>query len=201
MRPSPEQLARLRAAIDPWCPLPDASWERGATLFSLHRFERDDWLLHAGDVGRRFGHILTGVVRLVYTTEEGKQFNKSFSVEGEWYGSFRSSLLHEPSRFGIQALEAGQSLEVAFDDLARLFDDDPHWERLGRRAAEYQTLINEEREAEFLLDSATVRYERFRRQHAGLEERVAQYHIASYLGITDVALSRIRRRLQESESR
>ena len=75
-----------------------------------------------------------------------------------------------------------------------LFERDRHCERLGRKAAEYQTLLNEEREAEFLL-AAAVRYLRFRAQYPGLGKRVAQYHIASYLGIIHVALSRIRKKV------
>lgn len=52
----------------------------------------------------------------------------------------------------------------------------------------------ETREAEFLLDDAETRYQRFQSSYPGLEERLTQYHVASYLGITPVALSRIRNR-------
>ena len=86
-------------------------------------------------------------------------------------------------------------LQIRFERMFELFERDRHWERFGRKAAEYQTLLNEEREAEFLLDDATVRYVRFGEQYPDLEKRITQYHVASYLGITNVALSRIRKKL------
>ena len=198
MAPTSEQLAFLRASFDAVLgPMPDASWELGARLFSYRPMARDEYLLHAGDVSDWLYFALKGVLRQFYTTEDGKEFNKSFSVEGEPCGSFRSALAREPSRFGIQALESGELLRVRFAELMALFDRDVHWERVGRRGAEYQTLLNEEREAEFLLDTAAVRYRRFRERHPGLGSRIAQYHIASYLGITPVALSRIRGKLRD----
>jgi CRP-like cAMP-binding protein len=56
----------------------------------------------------------------------------------------------------------------------------------------------ERREGEFLLDSAEQRYQRLLTEQPELAERLPLYHLASYLGVTDVALSRIRRRLKQS---
>ena len=66
------------------------------------------------------------------------------------------------------------------------------WERLGRLLTEQLYIKKEQREAEFLLDDAPTRYRNFQKQYPGLEDRLPQYHVASYLGITPVALSRIR---------
>ena len=179
--------------------MPDSVWAKGAPLFRCRQFEADEFLLHAGEVSVYIYFLLSGVVRQFYLTPDGKQFNKSFSVEHEPCGAFHSSLTQTPSRFSIQALEATQLLQVRFEDLTTLFEQDSHWNQLGRKSAEQQALWNEEREAQFLLDSATDRYLRFRQQFPGLEEHIAQYHVASYLGITNVALSRIRRKLRDEK--
>ena len=63
-----------------------------------------------------------------------------------------------------------------------------------RSAASPVSMCKEQREAEFLLGDALTRYRNFRRRYPGLEARLAQYHVASYLGITPVALSRIRKK-------
>jgi CRP-like cAMP-binding protein len=55
----------------------------------------------------------------------------------------------------------------------------------------------EKREREFLSEDATARYLSFKQNNPGLEEKVSQYHVASYLGITPVALSRIRKNLKK----
>lgn len=194
MRPTSQQMARLRSMVSAMAEMPDRAWALGAEHFYYRQYGKDEYLLHAGQVADWVYFVHKGVLRQFYTTEAGKEFNKSFSVEDEPCGSFRSSLTRTPSRFSIQALEPTEVLRIRFEQMFALVEDDRHWERLGRKAAEYQTLINEQREAEFLLDTAAVRYQRFRQQHPGLEKRIAQYHIASYLGITDVALSRIRKK-------
>jgi CRP-like cAMP-binding protein len=152
VKPTPQQLAHLREASEPQLAVSDAAWAKAVPIFSYRECAKEEYLLRAGAVGEHFYFVLQGVLRQFYTKEDGKEFNKSFSVE-------------------------------------------PEWAHFARKAAEYQTLINEEREAEFLIDSAPTRYQHFRQQHPGLEDRIPQYQIASYLGITNVALSRIRKKL------
>ncbi|MCP4271690.1 MAG: Crp/Fnr family transcriptional regulator, partial [Gammaproteobacteria bacterium] len=78
--------------------------------------------------------------------------------------------------------------------VVNLFDQHRCWEKLGRLLAEQLYIKKETREAEFLLDDAETRYLNFQTNYPGLEDRLTQYHVASYLGITPVMLSRIRRR-------
>lgn len=195
MQPTAAHLTRLRAVVAAFVEMPDEAWALGAQHFTYREYRKDEYLLRAGDISEWVYFVAKGILRQFYTTIDGKEFNKSFSLEDEPCGSFRSSLTQTPSRFSIQALEPSAVLQIRFDQLFALFDQDRHWERLGRKAAEYQTLINEAREAEFLLDDATVRYVNFRQQYPNLEKRITQYHIASYLGITNVALSRIRKKI------
>ena len=193
-KPTLEHLARLREQFA--APkIPDAAWAKGAQLFNYQTCAKGAYLLHAGEVCENFYVVIQGVLRQFYTTEDGREFNKSFSIEDEPCGSFHSARNKEPSRFSIQALEPCQLLSFSFDKINTLFDQDPHWSRLGRQFAEGQTLANEAREASFLLDSAPTRYQNFLEQYPGLEDSIPHYHIDSYLGITNVALSRIRKKL------
>jgi hypothetical protein len=77
------------------------------------------------------------------------------------------------------------------------YERHPCWERLGRKNAEYMFLFKEAREKELLLDSLEVRYQRFVKNFPGLAQKIPQYHIASYLGVTDVALSRVRKKISQ----
>ena len=58
-------------------------------------------------------------------------------------------------------------------------------------------VLKEKREAELLLDNAQERYQQFLEDYPDLEGRIAQYHIASYLGVTPESLSRIRAGLKD----
>lgn len=138
--------------------------------------------------------ILKGLVRFVYATPDGKEYNKSFAAENEFVGCLLSMLSAQACRFSIQALEDCQCLLLSNEKRKQLYQTHTQWERVGRVLAEQLALKKEAREAEFLLDSAEIRYQRFISEHPDWAQRLPQYHIASYLGITDVALSRIRHR-------
>ena len=66
------------------------------------------------------------------------------------------------------------------------------WQIVARKLAEMVFILKEKREAELLLSDAQERYQQFLADYPNLEKHIAQYHIASYLGITPESLSRIR---------
>jgi CRP-like cAMP-binding protein len=133
-------------------------------------------------------------LRFFYQTTDGKEFNKSFVAENQFTAAYSAFLTDMPTRFSIQALEECHLLICDLHMVVNMFDRHDCWERLGRILAEQLFIKKEAREAEFLLDDAETRYRNFQKQYPGLEGRVAQYHVASYLGITPVALSRIRKK-------
>lgn len=148
--------------------------------------------------------IIDGLVRFYYLTADGKFHNKSFSHENQFAGSIQSSLHDKyqepaPIRYFIQALEPTTALAFSNDRLAQLYRESLFWANVGRIHGESLALRKQRREEQFLLDSAETRYRTFLKDYPELAGRLPLYHIASYLGITDVALSRIRRHLESVE--
>jgi CRP-like cAMP-binding protein len=182
-------------AVEAAVSIPEAEWEYLVPHLLERTFEKGDYLVRAGDVANNFYYIVQGLVRFFYSTEDGKEFNKHFAMENGFAGSFQSLVLHEPCGFFIQALERTDTIVLPNKLLCELYERHSCWERLGRRNAENLALVKEAREKELLLDSLEIRYRRFLKEFPGLADRVPQYHIASYLGVTDVALSRIRRKI------
>ena len=125
-----------------------------------------------------------------------ENFNKAFAKESDFAGSISGIVSGAPSRFYIQALEDTDVLVLPTALIKEGYDRHPSWERLGRRLAERIALQKELREAAFLLDSAETRYHQFLQEFPDISNRIPQYHIASYLGITEVSLSRIRKKNQ-----
>ncbi len=175
--------------------IPDAEWAY-AERFIVHRtFERHEHLLRVGEVAEHSFLILEGIVRIYYLTEAGKEFNKGFAAEDQVTGSVSSIIGGLPSRFSIQALEPTSAALLPRRAIEELYDRHRCWDRLGRVIAE-ATLVTIERLHGERLDPLEVQYRRLLETFPTLPKRVAQYHIASYLGITDVALSRLRGRLR-----
>lgn len=196
MQPNEEERERLYRSISDIVDIPRTLWDASLSHLSVCCYEKDAHLLHAGEVGKCTYFILQGVIRLFYTCEKGREYVRSFGVEDDMCGSFYSSLTHTPCRFGIQALESTRVIRAQFDDFTRLFETDIRWERLGRLLAEQHFILKEQREAAFLLDDAETRYKQFLKDYPDLDKRIAQYHIASYLGVTPVTLSRIRKKMR-----
>lgn len=121
-------------------------------------------------------------------------------MEDGFAGSFHSLILGVPCNFFIQALERTETIVLPNRILNEFYSRHACWERLGRINAEQLVLVKEAREKELLLDSLEVRYRRFLKEFPGLAGRVPQYHIASFLGVTDVALSRLRKKINNPKN-
>jgi CRP-like cAMP-binding protein len=162
-------------------------------LFRKKRVAKRALWLAAGERAEDLGFVVKGLFRLYYTRSDGKEFNKSFVAEDDFLASVHSLLDRVPSRLSIQALADSEILVAPYAAVASFYERDMFFQRLGRLVAERLVVKKLEREASLLMDGANVRYEAFRREYAKLEPRLADHHVARYLGITPEALSRLKR--------
>lgn len=95
------------------------------------------------------------------------------------------------SPFTIEAMEDSIVIEISHDLLKQLMKQYHSWERFIRISVERLYSRKEERERELLYLSARERYNACLRKYPGLDLRVPQYHIASYIGVSPVSLSRL----------
>lgn len=158
------------------------------------RFEPGDALLRQGETAAAVWMVQRGLVRCYYLGEDGTERNRSFQAEGAWVGC-GAPPRPSTSPFTIEALEATDVVEMSYAELATCLADVP-----GARAVlddGIGSLLSRQatREAELLLLDATQRYQAFLQEYDDLAPRIPLHHVASYLGITNVALSRIRARL------
>lgn len=189
-------LAALRERMEALVQLPAPEWEHARGLYRLRCYAAGELLARADEVMTHSFQVARGLVRLFYTDPDGREHNKGFAAEGRLIGSAASKVLGQPAGFDIQALEDTAVLALSFEDADRLLRRHPAWERLRRLALERLFLEKEQREREFLLCDARTRYQLFLAREGALAARLPLYHVASYLGITPVALSRIRRGLR-----
>ena len=189
-------FAPLHSVVTGLAAPPVGEWTRFQDLFRVQALEKNACFVRAGEPSTAMCFVNSGLLRFYYQTADGKEFNKAFSRENEFAAAYSAYLTDAPARFSIQALEPCQLLVAELREVVALFEAHRCWERFGRLVAEQLYIKKERREAEFLLDDASTRYRAFQAQHPGLESRLTQYHVASYLGITPVALSRLRKKPQ-----
>jgi CRP-like cAMP-binding protein len=172
--------------------VPPEQWSRLERELRPLRLRRGEFFLRPGDDPDRVAVVRSGLVRFYYVDRAGRESTKAFRKEGELVAAFAELLTGRPSRTHVQAVEDTELLALSHARLRALYGEHPCWQELGRRIAEEHYVNKEQREYEFLQLSALERYRLFERRYPGLAARLPQYHIASYLGITPVALSRLK---------
>lgn len=160
----------------------------------VRNYDAKSYFLRAGQVPHEFGFVLNGLFRYTYISADGKEYTKAFVPERNFISSYSSMVGQRESHFFIEAVEYSQVVVIDYAQWKRLRQEDPKWNLVLISLLEKGYAIKEKRERELLLLDAESRYRIFLSEHPNLEGRVKQYMIASYLGITPIALSRIRKK-------
>lgn len=184
---------QLRATLIDWVALSDSEFETLARLFHHRSVERNTQVVLPGTAAHELLFVCRGLLRFYYVGSDGIESNKAFVAENEFAAPLAAFHLDLPVTYGVQALEPTTFLAADYAEFVALFDAAPAFDRLGRKLAEYLLVRKEQRTRSFLQQDAGERYRDFLRQHPALAARVPQYHIASYLGISEVSLSRLKR--------
>lgn len=171
--------------------LSDADWNLFVERSRTRRIFKGVTLIQVGQLAKHAYFCTVGLFRLYYTLQDGREYNVAFTVENDFATSYGAMVMGTPSFFTIEAMEDSVVIEIPYDMLKELMDNSHAWERFVRNSVERLFIRKEERERELLYLSAKERYKAFLIKYPGLEHRIPQYHIASYLGISPVSLSRI----------
>lgn len=153
-----------------------------------------EFLLRAGEPATHSGIVLEGLLREYFPLPDGGERTKAFVCAGGPTGSLADLLSQQPSRAFIVAEEATRLLQFDFRVLRERSGHSLSWLTWYAHQLEAMFIAKAEREYELLALDAEARYTAFRARFPGLEARVAARHVASYLGVTPVHLSRLRRR-------
>ncbi|GAE85783.1 Crp/Fnr family transcriptional regulator [Bacteroides reticulotermitis] len=171
--------------------LPSESGRRLEEFITEATFPKGHILLRENKIERDIYFIKQGIVR-AYTCKDGDEVTFWFGKEGEVILSMRSYIQNQKSYETIELLEDCLLYKLPTDQLQQLFREDIHIANWGRKLAEQELIQTEKRLISRQFSTAAERYEELIQHDPQLLQRVQLGHIASYLGITQVSLSRIR---------
>ena len=132
-----------------------------------------------------------GVLRSFYYVD-GKYVTAHFALENGVVGAADSIIREKKSRYNIEVLEYSQVFLLDYQELELFLDQNPHLERLARRFTQFIYMDLVERVEGMTFLSAKDRYEHLITRYPDITQRVSLGHIASFLGITQETLSRVR---------
>jgi CRP/FNR family transcriptional regulator, anaerobic regulatory protein len=164
--------------------------------FSFRQVPKKFKLAEEGKIAKELYYVVKGLVRLYYT-RDGEEITGYIFKEGLFASSYDSFLRQVPGLQTLETLEDCDLLVINHQRLQKLYDDLPKMHIVARKVAEQRFINAQMILSSFILDSPEERYRKFEKQHGDLLLRVPHHIIASYLGITPVSLSRIRKRLMQ----
>lgn len=172
----------------------EEAWNDVISKSKYLEINKNDFFIQTGMIPDKIAFILSGLFRVFYITEDGNEKTLVFREEGKILSAFSAYVENQFSWYSIQALENSILSYISFNDYKEIIENYQCWQIIKSKYLETLFIEKEKRESELLSDDAYTRYKKFKLKYPNLENRVKQYHIASYLGITPVALSRIKNR-------
>jgi CRP-like cAMP-binding protein len=162
-----------------------------ASALRFHEAGKGDLLVKPNTVCHRIYFVEKGVTRTFYY-KEGKDVTDWLSPENSFAVSLVSFINRLPDRRGIEALEDSVLWSLEYTALEQLYQSFHEIERMGRLIVSYGLTLMQKRFDDLHFATARERYNGFEEAYPDLLQRVPLAHIASYLGMTQETLSRIR---------
>lgn len=182
---------KIDQILDKIYPLPQTSKQTLKQSLTEVKFSKGHILLQADKIETSIYFIKRGIAR-VYANALENEITFLFCKEGDTIVSMKSYVLKQKSYEKVELLEDSHLYELKAKKLQKLLNEDIHIANWGRKFAELELIKTEERFISRQFRNAKERYIEILKNNPDLIQRVQLRYIASYLGITQVSLSRIR---------
>lgn len=163
--------------------------------FRYKKVKRNQYLVQPPDIAWYEHFVISGCLFEYYVDDDGIQHTLVFAPEGWWMTDLQSFLTKQESKYYIQALEDSELLIIQKEALDKLLNEVPALNTYFRKLYANAIIGNKERLLNVLSTKVEERYLRFVKKYPQLENRVPQFLIASYLGVTPEFFSRVKSKL------
>lgn len=187
-------MNEIRQFIETITPMNDADWNLFSSKLTEVTLSKRTPLLNVGEVENYLSFIARGIVRL-YIPGEERDVTFGFVFENEFVTAYDSLLTQTPSEYRIETLTDTTLWKIAYKDLQEVYAHTESGNMVGRKMAENMFLIKSKRELSLLNKTAEERYLDLFSNRPRLLRQIPLKYIASYIGVTPQALSRIRKRI------
>jgi CRP-like cAMP-binding protein len=175
-------------------PINDKDWEEFTRKNIRTEYKKKDVILKVGEVENYLSFVEKGAARLFFV-KENKDLTIRFVFNYQYLTAYDSFTQRTPSRCNVEALTDMVVWRVHYDDLQKLYSMHSVGNLIGRLIVENLYVEKLNREYSFLSETAGERYQKLITEQPTLFREIPLKYIASYIGITPQALSRIRRRV------
>lgn len=165
------------------------------SLATKRELKAGEEIVKQGGKTNKIAFLTSGLMRAYKTLESGKQITKNIFTPIGFVGAFSSLIKDEPSILCYEALADSVVFEIDFNEFIKISKTNIDISNLYNRILEYVFIMYERKQLETMALNGTERYMSLKNQIPDIENLIPQYQIASYLNITPVQLSRIRKKM------
>jgi CRP-like cAMP-binding protein len=187
-------MQQIRQHFEKTVKLSDSDWEFFSSKLVRQEFPKNHNLLNLGQTEKYLSFIDTGIIRF-YIPKEDKDLTFAFAFNNSFVSAYDSFLAQSPSTYCVQALAKTVLWRISHQHLQEIYQQTQIGNTIGRHASEDLFLKKSKREISLLNDNAEQRYQKLFTEQPQLIQHIPLKYIASYIGITPQALSRIRKRI------
>lgn len=193
-----DEFVSIRNFASRFVQFSEEEWQAHQACLTRRFLQKGEFLLKGGDVCDHVSFLTKGLAR-VYNIVNEEELTINFAFEGNYITDYPSFVTRKPSFDYIIAMENVEVLQINYTQLQRIYEAYPIWQKFGRLMAEYILVFVVERNKSLLFLSPEERYLKLMQERPKVISNVPLKYIASYLGITPEALSRIRKRMSKGE--
>lgn len=160
----------------------------------IHHFKAKTMIVNAGQVSRHTYFVNSGVLRSFSINDNIIEHVLHFACEGWWISDMYSYISEKPGHLFVEVLENAEVVAISKENQQQLYREIPKLERFFRILTENSLVSHQERLMDSLGLTAEERFEKFCKKYPTLIQKVAQKHIASYIGVTPEFFSKMKSR-------
>lgn len=159
------------------------------------KYLKGQYVIQQGDICKYECFVVSGSTKTFHVDDEGQEHIVMFSIENWWTSDMGSFITQTPADYNVQCLENTELILFSYDIIEELYEEIPVLERFFRKIIERAFVASQKRIVRNFSLSAKERYLYFKNQYPKIEQRIPQYMVASYLGITKEFLSKIKKQV------
>jgi CRP-like cAMP-binding protein len=190
-----KSYSSLREIFEKIVPLEEKEWQIIREGFSLTEVPAKQFLTSIGDTEKHVYFVVKGILRLFCHTPKGEEVTIFLFKENFFASSYQSFLTQLPSEQALESMEKCALLAIHKHTLDEIFRRVAKMNLIARVIAEQRFIHSQSIFTSYIMNTPEERYLRFEKLHGDLLLRVPHHIIASFLGITPVSMSRIRKRI------
>lgn len=184
-------MEQLRKHIEHITSLTDEEYEYIQSFFTKKRVLKNQYLLHEGEDAKHEFVILSGLYKVFFLDEQGKEYILQFAKENWWMSDYQAFFQKKKSTVFIECIEAGEVLVSTLATREKLSAELHKMEHFYRVKLTNGYVALQQRIKELLSSTPQKRYEAFVKLYPDLLQRLPKKLIAEYLGLSRETLSRM----------